>query len=108
MFTTRPKWSADWLAPLSRSEPLNQWPRQLALFLEGSSMRRRILVRTTVGVVAALLLATRGVLTSPAQATPAVARDPAVITTWDAIAVRTIIVQGLKPLSGPRSLVHPL
>jgi len=60
-------------------------------------MRRRILVRATVVLVAALLLATPGAPASPAQATPAVARDPAVITTWDAIAVRTIVVQGLKP-----------
>jgi hypothetical protein len=60
-------------------------------------MRRGILVRATVVVMAALLLATPAGLTSPAQATPPVARDPAVITTWDAIAVRTIVVQGLKP-----------
>jgi hypothetical protein len=60
-------------------------------------MRRSIPVRATVVVVAALLLATPAAPASPAQATPAVARDPAVITTWDAIAVRTIIVQGLKP-----------
>ena len=60
-------------------------------------MRRKILVRATVVTVAALLLATPAALTSPAQATPRVARDPAVITTWDAIAVRTIVVQGLKP-----------
>ena len=60
-------------------------------------MRRGILVRATVVMVAALLLATPAALTSPAQATPRVARDPAVIRTWDAIAVRTIVVQGLKP-----------
>src|SRR5918994_7962943 len=60
-------------------------------------MRRGILVRATVVVVAALLLATPAALTSPAQTAPPVARDPAVITTWDAIAVRTIVVQGLKP-----------
>jgi hypothetical protein len=60
-------------------------------------MRRSIPVRATVVVVAALLLATPAAPASPAQATPAVARDPAVITTWDAIAVRTIVVQGLKP-----------
>jgi hypothetical protein len=59
-------------------------------------MRRGILVRATVIVLAALL-ATPAALTSPAQATPRVARDPAVITTWDAIAVRTIVVEGLKP-----------
>src|SRR5919106_1816375 len=63
----------------------------------GSSMRRGILIRATVVMVAALLLATPAALTSPAQATPRVARDPAVIRTWDAIAVRTIVVQGLKP-----------
>jgi hypothetical protein len=60
-------------------------------------MRKRIFVRVTVLLLAALLLATPAALTSPAQATPRVARDPAVITTWDAIAVRTIVVQGLKP-----------
>ena len=60
-------------------------------------MRRGILVRAAVVMVAALLLATPAALTSPAQATPRVARDPAVIRTWDAIAVRTIVVQGLKP-----------
>jgi hypothetical protein len=60
-------------------------------------MRRGILVRATVVVVAALLLATPASLASSAQAAPPVARDPAVITTWDAIAVRTIIVEGLKP-----------
>jgi hypothetical protein len=60
-------------------------------------MRRGILVRATVVVVAALLLATPASLASSAQAVPRVARDPAVITTWDAIAVRTIVVEGLKP-----------
>ena len=60
-------------------------------------MRRKILVRATVVTVAALLLATPAALTRPAQAGPRVARDPAVITIWDAIAVRTIVVQGLKP-----------
>ena len=60
-------------------------------------MRRGILSRAAVVMVAALLLATPAALTSPAQATPRVARDPAVIRTWDAIAVRTIVVQGLKP-----------
>jgi hypothetical protein len=60
-------------------------------------MRKRIFVRATVLLLAALLLATPAALTSPAQAAPRVARDPAVITTWDAIAVRTIVVQGLKP-----------
>ena len=60
-------------------------------------MRRGILSRAAVVMVAALLLATPAALTSPARATPRVARDPAVIRTWDAIAVRTIVVQGLKP-----------
>ena len=60
-------------------------------------MRKRIFVRATVLLLAALLLATPAALTNPAQATPRVARDPAVITAWDAIAVRTIVVQGLKP-----------
>jgi hypothetical protein len=60
-------------------------------------MRKRIFLRATVLLLAALLLATPAALTSPAQAIPPVARDPAVITTWDAIAVRTIVVQGLKP-----------
>jgi hypothetical protein len=60
-------------------------------------MRRGILVRATVVLVAALLLATPAALASSAQAAPPVARDPAVITTWHAIAVRTIVVGGLKP-----------
>jgi hypothetical protein len=60
-------------------------------------MRRGILVRATVVLVAALLLATPAALASSAQAAPPVARDPAVITTWHAIAVRTIVVEGLKP-----------
>jgi hypothetical protein len=60
-------------------------------------MRRSIPVRATVLLLAALLLATPAALARPAQAGPRVARDPAVIRTWNAIAVRTIVVQGLKP-----------
>jgi hypothetical protein len=60
-------------------------------------MRRRIFVRATVLLVAALLLATPAAPARPAQAGPRVARDPAVIRTWNAIAVRTIVVEGLKP-----------
>jgi hypothetical protein len=60
-------------------------------------MRKRIFLRATVLLVAALLLATPAALARPAQAGPRVARDPAVVRTWDAIAVRTIVVQGLKP-----------
>jgi hypothetical protein len=61
-------------------------------------MRKRIFVRATVLLLAAmLLLATPAALARPAQAGPRVARDPAVIRTWNAIAVRTIVVQGLKP-----------
>jgi hypothetical protein len=51
---------------------------------------RRGLVRATVVVVAALLLATPTALTSPAQAAPRVARDPAVITTH----FRKAVVEG--------------
>jgi hypothetical protein len=60
-------------------------------------MRKRIFVRATVLLLAALLLATPAALARPAQAGPRVARDPAVIRTWNAIAVRTIVVEGLKP-----------
>ena len=60
-------------------------------------MRKRIFVRATVLLLAALLLATPAALARPAQAGPQVARDPAVIRTWNAIAVRTIVVEGLKP-----------
>jgi PAP2 superfamily len=60
-------------------------------------MRKRIVVRATVLLVAALVLATPAALARPAQAGPRVARDPAVIRTWNAVAVRTIIVEGLKP-----------
>jgi hypothetical protein len=60
-------------------------------------MRRRICLRATVLLVAALLLATPAAPARPAQAGPGVARDPAVIRTWNAIAVRTIVVEGLKP-----------
>jgi hypothetical protein len=47
-------------------------------------------------VVVAVLLAAPA-LTTSAAAAPLVARDAAVITTWDAIAVRTIIVEAQKP-----------
>jgi len=60
-------------------------------------MHKRIFVRATVLLLAALLLATPAALARPAQAGPQVARDPAVIRTWNAIAMRTIVVQGLKP-----------
>jgi hypothetical protein len=60
-------------------------------------MRKRIFVRATVLLVTALLLASPAALARPAQAGPRVAKDPAVIRTWNAIAVRTIIVEGLKP-----------
>jgi hypothetical protein len=60
-------------------------------------MRKRILGRATILLMAALLLATPAALARPAQAGPRVARDPAVIRTWNAIAVRTIVVEGLKP-----------
>jgi hypothetical protein len=60
-------------------------------------MRKRILVQATVLLLAALLLATPAALARPAQAGPRVARDPAVISIWNAIAVRTIVVEGLKP-----------
>jgi hypothetical protein len=60
-------------------------------------MRKRLFVRELVLLLAALLLATPAALARPAQAGPRVARDPAVIRTWNAIAVRTIVVQGLKP-----------
>jgi PAP2 superfamily len=60
-------------------------------------MRKRIVVRATVLLMAALVLATPAALARPAQAGPRVARDPAVIRTWNAVAVRTIIVEGLKP-----------
>jgi hypothetical protein len=61
-------------------------------------MRRKSQARSVAVFTVALLLATPVALTSSAQAAPPrVARDPAVITNWDAIAVRTIIVEGLKP-----------
>jgi hypothetical protein len=60
-------------------------------------MRKRIFVQATVLLVAALLLATPAALACPAQAGPRVARDPAVIRIWNAIAVRTVVVEGLKP-----------
>jgi hypothetical protein len=61
-------------------------------------MRRKSQARSVVVVVTvALLLAAPVALTSSAQAAPPVSSDPAVITNWDAIAVRTIIVEGLKP-----------
>jgi hypothetical protein len=50
-----------------------------------------------VVVVAALLLAAAPAPARSAVSAPPVARDPAVITTWDTIAVRTIIVEGQKP-----------
>jgi hypothetical protein len=60
-------------------------------------MLRIIRIPMAVVVVAVLLLAAAPAPARSAVSAPPVARDPAVITTWDTIAVRTIIVEGQKP-----------
>ena len=60
-------------------------------------MLRTIRIPMAVVVVAVLLLAAAPAPARSAVSAPPVARDPAVITTWDAIAVRTVIVEGQKP-----------
>jgi hypothetical protein len=60
-------------------------------------MPRNIRVRAAVAVVAISLLAVPMTQAASAASGPRVAKDPAVIRTWNAIAVRTIIVEGQKP-----------
>jgi len=61
-------------------------------------MLKKSLRRLTVALVATTCVATSAVLAVPSQAAPAVASDPAVITEWNAIAARTILIENPTPV----------
>ncbi|MGI5198938.1 vanadium-dependent haloperoxidase [Streptomyces sp. CA-288835] len=57
----------------------------------------RMFLRLAIGCATAMAVATSTALVSTAQAAPRAAADPAVITDWNAIAVRTIFAEGQQP-----------